>query len=339
MRTKFKRVPRPRIPRKEKPTVPVESANFHPRNRHQGQYNFAELVDANSMLKKHVVQSPSGKDTIDFFDPEAVKELNRSLLKHGYGINEWDVPEGYLIPPIPGRADYIHYAADLMSGNYPKKTTDPIPTGNQIRCLDVGVGASCVYPIIGQKDYGWSFVGSDVDSRALNSAQTIVDINNLSRSIELRIQDDEQSKFKGVVAKGEFFDLTICNPPFHSSEDEATMATKRKIQNLKGKPVKNVVSNFGGTHSELWCEGGELKFITDYINESKSYGEQILWFTTLISKKENVRLALKTLANLGALNTQVIEMAHGNKKSRLVGWSFKNRKGRKTWHRTRWQVD
>ena len=59
----------------------------------------------------------------------------------------------------------------LMSGNYPKRTTDPIPTGTQIRCLDIGVGANCVYPIIAKKEYGWAFVGVDIDTQALSSAQ------------------------------------------------------------------------------------------------------------------------------------------------------------------------
>ena len=331
-------MPRPRINRSEHKPIPVEKVPFHERNRHSGEYNFEDLIESNSMLREHVIQNEQGTATIDFSDPAAVKELNRSLLMHDYRLKSWDVPNGYLIPPIPGRADYIHYAADLMSGNYPKKTTDPIPTGTQIRCLDIGVGASCVYPIIGQKEYGWKFVGADIDSRALNAAQTIIDSNGLDRSIELRIQDDDQFKFKGVVAKGEFFDLSICNPPFHASQEEADKATKRKVQNLKGEPTKNVTSNFSGTQTELWCEGGEIKFVTDYIDESKLFGDQILWFTTLISKKENVHLALKRLENLDALNVQVIEINHGNKKSRLIGWSFKNRKGRKTWHRTRWEV-
>jgi 23S rRNA (adenine1618-N6)-methyltransferase len=52
-------------------------------------------------------------ETIDFSDPEAVKSLNQALL-----ISYYDIQMGYshyLCPPIPGRADYIHYIADLLA--------------------------------------------------------------------------------------------------------------------------------------------------------------------------------------------------------------------------------
>jgi 23S rRNA (adenine1618-N6)-methyltransferase len=39
-------------------------------------------------------------------------------------------------PPIPGRADYIHQIADLLA-TCNKKV---VPTGADIRILDIGVG-------------------------------------------------------------------------------------------------------------------------------------------------------------------------------------------------------
>jgi len=329
-------MPRPRI---QKPSIDeITKAQFHPRNKHQGRYNFVALVAANPKLEEHIVTIEAGTHSIDFFNPESVKELNRAILMKYYGIGWWDIPEGYLVPPIPGRADYIHFTADLMSGNYPKRTTDPIPTGTQIRCLDIGVGANCVYPIIAKKEYGWAFVGVDIDTQALSSAQKIIDENKLSSTIELRKQDDEASMFKGVIKKDEYFDVSVCNPPFHSSQEEAEAANKRKVQNLKGEFIDSPSQNFGGVNTELWCEGGELNFVSQYIKQSKEVEKQVLWFTILISKKENVRKALRLLEKMEALNVQVIEMTTGSKQSRLVGWTFKNRKGRKTWHRVRWEV-
>ena len=41
--------------------------------------------------------------------------LNRAILMHHYGVKSWDIPAGYLCPPIPGRADYIHSVADLLA--------------------------------------------------------------------------------------------------------------------------------------------------------------------------------------------------------------------------------
>ncbi len=328
-------MPRPRI---QKPQPEKTISQLHRRSKHSERYNMVGLSKSNPRLAPHLIDSDQGDQTINFFDPEAVKELNRSLLMHYYGVEYWDVPEGYLIPPIPSRADYIHFAADLMSGNYPKRTTDPIPLGAQIKCLDVGVGANCVYPIIGNKDYGWSFVGSDIDTRALTAAQKILDENGLTHAIELRKQDNESMMFDGFIQPSEFFDLSVCNPPFHASADEAEQATRRKLKNLTGPDDNSPVHNFGGTDTELWCEGGELNFIAQYIKQSKAFGSQVLWFTTLVSKKDNVGKALRLLEKLEAFNVQVIEMSQGSKVNRLIGWSFKNRKGRKAWHRTRWEV-
>ncbi|MDC1221223.1 23S rRNA (adenine(1618)-N(6))-methyltransferase RlmF [Salibacteraceae bacterium] len=329
-------MPRPRI----KPVAAVEAPKpkIHPRNKHQDRYDLELLSEVNDALKPHVQTNEHGIESIDFFNPEAVKALNQALLKQFYGIKFWDIPDGYLVPPIPGRADYIHYAADLMSGNYPKRTTDPIPLGTQIKCLDIGVGANCVYPIIGKKVFGWDFVGSDIDEKAIAAAQKIIDQNELGDSISLRKQSNGEFMFRGIVKDSEYFDLCICNPPFHASEAEAKAASSRKIRNLKGQTDAEPTQNFGGQHSELWCEGGELQFIHNYMRESKEFAENVLWFTTLVSKKENVGKVLRQLDKLEALNVQVIEMGQGMKQSRIIGWTFRNRKARKTWHRTRWDV-
>ena len=116
------------------------------------------MIKSCSELGEFVKPNIHGDDSIDFANPDAVKWLNKAILKHYYGINYWDIPENYLCPPIPGRADYIHHISDLLrTSNYGK-----IPTGQKVKCVDIGVGANCVYPIIGIKEYDWSFIGSDV---------------------------------------------------------------------------------------------------------------------------------------------------------------------------------
>ena len=71
----------------------------------------------------------------------------------------------------------------------------------------------------------------------------------------------------------------MCNPPFHATAEDAMKATYRKNRNLKGKRASKVELNFGGQHKELWCKGGEARFIKDMIYESKHYAENCLWFT------------------------------------------------------------
>jgi 23S rRNA (adenine1618-N6)-methyltransferase len=312
-------------PRKEPQQVKSE---LHPRNKHRQRYDFDLLKATSPELAAFVRPNDYGDESIDFFNPKAVKSLNVALLKHYYKIDFWDVPENYLSPPIPGRADYIHYAADILS----KSNTDKIPVGKQIKCLDVGVGASCIYPIIGHHEYGWSFVGSDIDPLAIKSAENIIAYNpSLKTAIELRLQTRPKDNFKGIIKEDEKFDLTICNPPFHSSAEEAQKATQRKIKNLKQNKLTATLRNFGGQNHELWCEGGEGKFVTDMIFQSKDFATSCLWFTSLVSKESNLESIYNVLKLVKATAIKPIDMGQGNKKSRIVAWTFLQKSQRDEW--------
>ncbi|UXP30821.1 23S rRNA (adenine(1618)-N(6))-methyltransferase RlmF [Reichenbachiella agarivorans] len=292
---------------------PQEKSQLHPRNLHRERYDFDRLIGACPALKAFVRPNPYGDLSIDFFDPKAVKTLNKALLSSYYQIEYWDIPDGYLCPPIPGRADYIHHIADLLGEQ-----------STPVRCLDVGVGANCVYPIIGIQAYGWSFVGADIDSLAIRSAQQIIDQNSvLSGKIELRLQSNARSIFTGIIQKDERFDLTMCNPPFHASQAAAQAGSTRKLQNLKRKKVKKTVLNFGGQSNELWCEGGEERFVRDMIEESKQFAKSCRWFSTLISKQAHLKNAYWLLDKAGAVTVKTIPMGQGNKTSRILAWSFR----------------
>lgn len=239
-----------------------ERSELHTRNKHNGQYDFSLLTENYPPLKKFVQLNPYGTQTINFFNPQAVKALNKALLISYYGIRYWDIPKNYLCPPIPGRADYIHYIADLIGSEAVSKDVK-VENGeirkSAYRCLDIGVGANCIYPIIGHVEYGWMFVGSDIDPISIENARKIVTCNPvLAHKIELRLQKDSSKIFEGIIAPDEYFDVTICNPPFHRSKEEAEEGTLRKLSSLKGEIVKKAKLNFGGNANELWCEGGEL---------------------------------------------------------------------------------
>lgn len=308
--------------------VPTKT-NLHPRNLHRERYDFAQLIASSPELAAFVSVNKYGNESIDFVDPAAVKALNRALLKQHYQINEWDVPEQYLCPPIPGRADYIHYLADLLA----ESNGGEVPRGDAVHVLDIGVGANCIYPLIGNASYGWHFVGTDVDEVALANAQHIVDANKLSDAIELRLQSSTADVFSGVTYADEYFALTLSNPPFHASLAEARKGSQRKWQNL-GKEQnkhKKPVLNFGGQSMELCCEGGEEAFVTRMIEESADGGDHCLWFTTLISKSASLPRAYDALQFFGAVDSRTIEMSQGQKKSRLLAWTFMDKKQRQEW--------
>jgi len=252
------------MPAPKKPASPASAkpgsakSALHPRNRHTGRYDFPALIAGSPELARFVILNPYGKQSIDFANPDAVRVFNRALLKQFYGIAHWDIPPGYLCPPIPGRADYLHGLADLLAS----QNNGVIPRG-AIQALDIGTGANCIYPLIGQREYGWRFSGTDIDSVALASARTIVSANKLNKTISLRQQSDPQRIFAGVLQPDERFDITLCNPPFHASEAEASSGSQRKWRNLGKLDSKRKlpVLNFGGQARELWCEGGELAFV------------------------------------------------------------------------------
>jgi len=310
-------------------SLPTEKNNLHPRNLHRGRYDFAQLIVSNPELATFVAVNAYGNESINFADPAAVKALNRALLKHYYDIREWDVPAQYLCPPIPGRADYVHYLADLLA----ESSGGNIPRGNKVRVLDIGVGANCIYPLIGHRSYGWHFVGTDVDEVALNNARRILDANQLGDAIELRFQESPTSIFEGVTYADEYFDLTMCNPPFHASLAEARQGAQRKWQNLgkESSKHKKPVLNFGGQSLELCCEGGEEAFVTRMIEESISGGSHCLWFTTLISKSSSLPHVYRVIKNVGATDNRTFEMSQGQKKSRFIAWTFMDKGQRQAW--------
>lgn len=298
--------------------VPAEK--LHPRNLHRGRYDFKQLIAASPELAVFVSINAYGDESIDFADPAAVRSLNRALLMQYYGIQGWDIPENYLCPPIPGRADYLHYLADLLAVH------GVVPT--KLRVLDIGTGANCIYPLIGRRIYGWQFVGSDIDPAALENAQRILDANpDLGSAIELRLQSSWQSIFNGVVRPGETFDLTLCNPPFHTSLAEARQGTQKKWQNL-GKGASRAL-NFGGQGAELWCAGGEEAFVCRMIAESASVN--CLWHSSLISKASSLPGIYRALKNAAVAEVRTIEMAQGQKRSRFVAWTFRDASQRSVW--------
>jgi 23S rRNA (adenine1618-N6)-methyltransferase len=307
---------------------------LHPRNKNRERYNFAELIAVSPELADFTAPNIYGDNSIDFANPTAVKLLNQAILKLNYGIENWDIPNGFLCPPIPGRADYLHYIADLLAS----KNGGKIPTGKLVTCLDIGVGANCIYPIIGNKEYNWNFIGTDIDEISIANAAQIVQSNpHLKNSIELRSQKNSEHIFRGII-RDEFIDVSICNPPFHSSQADAIAAASKKVSNLKQKKIKNPTLNFGGKSNELWCEGGEEMFVSKMVAESREFWNSCFWFTSLISKQTHLKKIYSAINTAKATEVKTIEMGQGNKISRIVAWTFLNEKQQKSWRDLRWNL-
>ncbi len=324
------------------------SKALHPRNKHNQGYDFAKLISECPKLSHFVRPNPYGNLSIDFSDPQAVKALNAAILKTDYQIEHWDIPEGFLCPPVPGRVDYLHYIADLLSVN------GKVPKGQKVKALDIGTGANGIYPLLGIQSYGWQFVASDIDPTSIANVAGVADKNQLiNQKLSLRLQADANHIFSGIIADNERFDITLCNPPFHRSLEEATQGSIKKNINLAANRAKKGANkpqatktanvnkqaasslNFGGQKAELWCEGGEQQFLANMITESQQFASQCLWFSSLVSKSENLKPCYALLEKLSADSVKTIEMQQGNKITRVLAWSFLTEVQRRQWAKFR----
>ena len=306
--------------------------SLHPRNRHQGSYPLDLLSKTLPKLQEFIFINTFGNLTLDFGNPLAVKTLNQALLKHYYQI-DWNIPSGFLCPPVPGRADYIHHLADLID----QKQEGGKSTNSFRKVLDIGTGANLIYPTLGASCYGWDVVGSEINPKAISSATKIIlDNPDLVNKIQLRHQYYSDRIFFGIIERNEFFDATLCNPPFHDSAEMAEQSNLKKLRGLEKSAVPTTQLNFSGQDLELWTEGGEIEFIRKMIVESKEFRNQVFWFTTLVSKSEHLKFIQKLLKNMEVFAHKIVPMAQGNKISRFIAWTFLNRKKQDSWKKSRW---
>lgn len=288
---------------------------------HKNNYNFEVLIETYPKLQPFVFKNTYGNLTIDFSEAKAVRVLNSAILKADYGINYWQFDDNNLTPPIPSRVAYIHILNDLLQ---------TCNLNKNVQVLDIGTGANCIYPLLGQSVYNWQFVGTDVNKNSIKQAKQIIAKNHLEDKISIRLQNNPNQIFQGVLAKTDIFALTMCNPPFYKDEVEANSATLKKLKGLNNE-TNSVSRNFSGISNELWYKGGEKAFLHNYLYESSLFKNQCFWYTTLVSNKENVKSMYVSLNKLGATTIKTLPIKIGQKKSRVVAWTFLNKDQQKQW--------
>lgn len=313
----------------------TEKTTLHKRNKNRERYDLKEMAITTPELTKFIKPNKHGKESINFSDPRAVRLLNKAILSYYYGIHYWEFPKENLCPPIPGRAEYIHLVADLLS----ECNDGKIPLNDKVTCLEIGIGASCIYPIIGVTEYNWNFIASEIDKKSIQSSRNIVKENPVLRNkIEIKAQNNITSIFKGIIDESHKIDVTICNPPFHASAEDALKGTKRKVRNLTNSKTKKPKLNFSGNSNELVFKGGEYQFINNMIKESKSFANNVFWFSTLVSKESNLRKLKRDLQANRPFEIRVINLNTNNKKSRILAWTYLTKKEQESWRKTKWEV-
>ena len=301
---------------------------FHPRNRFRGGYDFRASRSVVRPCEGSCGPTSTATTPSTSPNPAAVKALNAALLSSAYGIRGCDLPPGALCPGVPGRSDQIHHDADLLA----ESARGSIPRGPSVRVLDLCTGASCILPLVGSAE---PMAGAS--SPRMRTQVAALGATEREREHDGRLQHRLPSPtlaalkcFRGIVREGERFDAVTCNPPFYASAAEAEAATRRKLRNLRGG-ASTARRNFGGRAGELWCEGGELGFVQRMIRESAdmrtpSSGSP-RW-----CRAARTSLALQlALRAARATDVRVIPLTHGQKRTRLLAWSFLSVEQRRDW--------
>lgn len=282
---------------------------MHSENPFNKEYNFNGLIQSHPKLSEFIILGKSDRKSINFGDSEAIIALNTALLKRTYDVN-WELKPGHLCPALPGRLDYLIHVKDLLGG----------PPEKPISMLDIGTGASLIYPLLATAAFDWNCTASEVALDSLEFAEKLLSLNPNLKTTILRSQRFKSKVFHHVVEKNDYFDVVVCNPPFYKTQSEAEERNIRKNKNLHN--TASIAHNFGGHSNELWYKGGEEAFIKIMATESASYKSQVGWFTCLISKSEHVKTLKRYVRKAKPAEVRVVEMEQGNKKSRFIAWTF-----------------
>jgi 23S rRNA (adenine1618-N6)-methyltransferase len=213
--------------------------------------------------------------------------------------------------------------ADLLASS----NRGAVPVDGAVRGIDIGCGATCIYPLVAGAEYGWSFVGVDTSKDSIATAKRLV--KAAGADVQLRRQPNDMHIFRGVITKGDGLAFSMSNPPFHASEKAAVTQTKRKWCGVKKSP-KGANFSFRGTPSELWCVGGEKAFVSRHIQESAGLTAQLqalqiqspLWYSSLVSAKKSMPKLLAELREAGAISVEELPLGTSNKRVRVLAWSF-----------------
>ncbi|XP_041052913.1 RNA N6-adenosine-methyltransferase mettl16 isoform X2 [Carcharodon carcharias] len=283
--------------------------SMHPRNRYKDKPpDFTYLASRYTEFQQHVHTSLTGKVSLNFKDPEAVRALTCTLLKEDFGLTI-DIPLERLIPTVPLRLNYIHWVEDLIGSDTVKSKL--------IRGIDIGTGASCIYPLLGATMNGWFFLATEVDDMCFNYAKKNVEQNNLSDLIKVVKVPQKTLLMDALKEESEIvYDFCMCNPPFFANQLEAKGVNSR---NPSRPPPSSV--NTGGI-TEIMAEGGELEFVKRIIHDSLQLKKRLRWYSCMLGKKCSLAPLKEELRQQEVPKVTHTEFCQGRTMRWALAWSF-----------------
>ncbi|XP_004706928.1 RNA N6-adenosine-methyltransferase METTL16 [Echinops telfairi] len=286
------------------------SKSMHARNRYKDKPpDFAYLASKYPDFKQHVQINLNGRVSLNFKDPEAVRALTCTLLREDFGLSI-DIPLERLIPTVPLRLNYIHWVEDLIGHQDSDKSA-------LRRGIDIGTGASCIYPLLGATLNGWYFLATEVDDMCFNYAKKNVEQNNLSDLIKVVKVPQKTLLMDALKEECEIiYDFCMCNPPFFANQLEAKGVNSR---NARRPPPSSV--NTGGI-TEIMAEGGELEFIKRIIHDSLQLKKRLRWYSCMLGKKCSLAPLKEELRIQGVPKVTYTEFCQGRTMRWALAWSF-----------------
>uniref|UniRef100_A0A1A8LQX0 U6 small nuclear RNA (adenine-(43)-N(6))-methyltransferase n=2 Tax=Nothobranchius pienaari TaxID=704102 RepID=A0A1A8LQX0_9TELE len=280
--------------------------SMHHRNRYKDKPpDFAYLASKYPEFQQYVHTSLAGRPVVNFKEPEAVRALTCTLLKEDFGLTI-EIPLERLIPTVPLRLNYIHWVEDLIDGQKQPR-----------RGIDIGTGASCIYPLLGATMNGWYFLATEVDDICFDYAKKNVDQNYMSDLIKVVKVPQKTLLMDALKEETEIvYDFCMCNPPFFANQLEAKGVNSR---NSWRPPPSSV--NTGGV-TEIMAEGGELEFVKRIIHDSLQLKKRLRWYSCMLGKKCSLAPLKEELRKQRVPKVTHTEFCQGRTMRWALAWSF-----------------
>jgi 23S rRNA (adenine1618-N6)-methyltransferase len=237
-----------------------------------------------------------------------------SLLKRDFNL-DLKLPNDRLVPPVPNRWAYVEWLQGLVDSTRPLSTTETYDAQRQVTGLDIGIGASCIYPLLAcVARPNWKFFGTEIDQKSYEYAIYNVTRNDLDTRIRLIKTNGLHQLIPLSNLKVKELDFTMCNPPFFSSVEEI-----EKSEEKGEKPGAVCV----GAEVEMITNGGEVAYVSRMVDESYELGNKIQWYTSLLGKLDTLPIIVEKLKGKGCVNWAVgLLLPHAITRRWVIGWSW-----------------
>lgn len=184
--------------------------------------------------------------------------------------------------------------------------------------INVGTGASCIYPLLASKKNKWQMTATDIDLGSINVAQENINRNNLQHLIQVK-QTTSSTLLKDLIDLETTYDFCMCNPPFFSSTNELDPRNQSRSENRR--LPRNALT---GKANEVVALGGEVEFISKLIKESVDLKLQVKIFTTMVGKKSSTIPLKFLLRTVEVVSFKQTEFHQGHTTRWALAWTFQN---------------